>query len=58
MSKGEQSVDILMSSMEAKFAALESEWITVCNSVSEDVAGWEQQLEKLVNEEAKLRDVL
>jgi hypothetical protein len=45
-----------MSSLEAKFAELESEWLNVCNRVGEDIAGWKQQLKELENEEDALRD--
>lgn len=45
-----------MSTIEAKFAALQSEWLTVCHHVREDIAQWEFRFGELEEEEIKLRD--
>ena len=45
-----------MSTIDAKFAALQTEWLTVRRHVREDIARWESCFGELEKEEAKLRD--
>lgn len=49
-------VDLRMSTIEPKFAALQTEWLTVCSHVHKSIARWEYHFGALRKEEAKLRD--
>jgi hypothetical protein len=45
-----------MSAMEAKFTAMQTEWLAVRTHLHTTVTQWEQRLAALAQEEARLRD--
>ncbi|HLG55145.1 MAG TPA: PD-(D/E)XK nuclease family protein [Vicinamibacterales bacterium] len=45
-----------MTTLEDKFAVLQAEWLMVCGHLHRNVADWEQRLDDLAQEEARLRE--